>query len=83
MNAKRNLNHKSSNTKIKKQRQIRIQISGGSSDVKAVTDEIKTTMSSTMNNARWELIFEENKGYGNAGPLKKTLLGFIQKDYLM
>ena len=82
MNAERNLNHKLSNTKTKKQRQIRIQISGGSSDLKVVTDEIKTTMSGTVNNARWELIFEENKEYGNAGPLKKTLLGFKQKEHL-
>ena len=62
-----------------KPRQLRIQVTGGSSDVKLLMKQVKDSMDSTFNQIKWILSFEEIQRFGNYGPLHKGTIGFKEK----
>ena len=62
-----------------KPRQLRIQVTGGSSDVELLMKQVKDSMDHGFNKVRWLLSFEEIRRFGDHGPLHKGSIGFIEK----
>ena len=62
-----------------KPRQLRIQVTGGSSDVELLVEELKDSIGQSFNQAKWILSFEEIRRFGDRGPLHKGTIGFIEK----
>ena len=75
-----NLKKESGESFSGKSRQIRIKMTGGISDLKALAEAIKRSMHDDMNNPNWELTLEKYKKFGQAGPLQKLQLGFTEKE---
>jgi len=62
-----------------KPRQLRIQVTGGSSDVELLVKQVKDSMSQGFNKVEWIHSFESIRRFGNHGPLHKGTIGFIEK----
>ena len=62
-----------------KLRKLRIQMTGGISDINQLAKEIKREMHNNLNNTDWEISYEEVKRFGDVGPLHKSTIGFTQK----
>ena len=62
-----------------KPRQLRIQVTGGHSDVELLMKQVKDSMGHGFNKVKWLPSFEEIRRFGDHGPLHKGIMGFIEK----
>ena len=63
-----------------KHRQIRLQITGGGSDIQELAAIIKAHMAREgLQGQDWELTWDEERSFGEVGPIRKVALGFTSK----
>ena len=63
-----------------KHRQIRLQITGGGSDIQELAAIIKAHMARDgLQGQDWELTWDEERAFGEVGPIRKAALGFTSK----
>ena len=61
-------------------RQVRMQITGGSEDINELAAVIKAHMvKHGLQDQDWDLTWEDEKGFGEVGPIRKVTLGFTSK----
>ena len=65
---------------LPKNRQLRMQITGGEQDVQGLAHEVKAFMlSKGISATDWELSWDQFKAFGEEGPIRKATLGFTTK----
>lgn len=61
-------------------RQVRMQITGGGPDIAELAAVVKAHMAREgLQGQDWDLTWEEEKGFGEVGPIRKFTLGFTSK----
>ena len=63
-----------------KNRQLRMSLTGGGPDIAELAAVIKAHMSRDgLQGQEWSMTWEEEKGFGEVGPIRKYTLGFTSK----
>ena len=61
-------------------RQVRLQITGGGDDINELAAIVKAAIARDgLQGQEWDLTWEDEKGFGEVGPIRKYSLGFTSK----
>ena len=61
-------------------RQVRMQITGGGPDIQEIANVVKAYIARDgIQGQQWEITWDEEKGFGEVGPIRKYVLGFTSK----